>query len=97
MVGADKNGKPLDAADKKAEKAAKAAAGVKCNKAPAVDRDVDFSRLDVRVGKITECKKHPDADALYVEQIDLGEGQTRTVVRAAAAAAGLVCCPRCRR
>mmetsp|Transcript_35423 Transcript_35423/g.67796 ORF Transcript_35423/g.67796 Transcript_35423/m.67796 type:complete len:1001 (-) Transcript_35423:335-3337(-) len=76
----DKNGKPLDAADKKAEKAAKAAAGVKCNKAPAVDRDVDFSRLDVRVGKITECKKHPDADALYVEQIDLGEGQTRTVV-----------------
>lgn len=29
-------------------------------------------RLDIRVGKIVEVSKHPDADALYVEKIDVG-------------------------
>jgi tRNA-binding EMAP/Myf-like protein len=33
----------------------------------------------MRVGKIVECMKHPDADSLYVEKIDLGEGKLRTV------------------
>jgi tRNA-binding EMAP/Myf-like protein len=28
--------------------------------------------LDIRVGKIVEVERHPDADALYVEKIDLG-------------------------
>jgi len=41
--------------------------------------DCDISKLDIRIGKITEVKQHPDADSLYVEQIDLGEGKTRTV------------------
>jgi tRNA-binding EMAP/Myf-like protein len=41
---------------------------------------VDVGRLDLRVGRILEAKKHPDADALYVEQIDLGEEKPRTVV-----------------
>lgn len=41
--------------------------------------DVNVSHLDIRVGKIVEVKKHPEADLLYVEQIDLGEGKTRTV------------------
>jgi len=41
--------------------------------------DVNISKLDIRVGKIVEVKKHPEADLLYVEQIDLGEGKTRTV------------------
>lgn len=41
----------------------------------------DFSRLNVRVGKITEISLHPDADKLYVEKIDLGETSgPRTVV-----------------
>eukprot|EP01062_Namystynia_karyoxenos_P033705 TRINITY_DN24771_c0_g1_i1.p1 TRINITY_DN24771_c0_g1~~TRINITY_DN24771_c0_g1_i1.p1 ORF type:complete len:476 (+),score=174.05 TRINITY_DN24771_c0_g1_i1:110-1429(+) len=39
----------------------------------------DGSALDIRVGKILEAKKHPDADSLYVEQIDLGEGAPRTI------------------
>ena len=34
----------------------------------------------MRVGKIVGVKKHPDADSLYVEDVDLGEGQTRTIV-----------------
>ncbi|WAR18916.1 AIMP1-like protein [Mya arenaria] len=45
-----------------------------------VDRPIDISRLDLRVGKIVEVKKHPDADSLYVEEVDLGEGQPRTIV-----------------
>ena len=33
------------------------------------------------MGKIVSAEKHPDADALYVEQIDLGEeGGPRTIV-----------------
>jgi len=51
-------------------------------KTPAVVKDlpVDVSRLDIRVGLITDVKKHPDADSLYVEQIDVGEPTPRTVV-----------------
>jgi tRNA-binding EMAP/Myf-like protein len=41
---------------------------------------VDVSRLDMRVGHIVNAKKHPDADALYVEEVDLGEGRIRMVV-----------------
>lgn len=38
------------------------------------------SKLDIRIGKIVEVSKHPEADSLYVEKIDLGEEQPRTVV-----------------
>lgn len=31
------------------------------------------SRLDIRVGKVVQVERHPNADSLYVEQIDLGE------------------------
>lgn len=37
-------------------------------------------KLDIRVGRIIEVSRHPDADALYVEKIDLGEDEPRTVV-----------------
>lgn len=47
----------------------------------AVATPVDFSRLDVRVGKILSASKHPNADALYVETIDVGEEKPRNVVR----------------
>ena len=36
---------------------------------------VDISRLYMKVGKITACEKHPDADALYLETIECGEGK----------------------
>lgn len=52
--------------------------------APAAGKEeelpVDFGRLDFRVGKIIEVSKHPDADSLYLEKIDCGEAQPRTVV-----------------
>lgn len=38
------------------------------------------NRLDIRIGKIIEISKHPEADTLYVEKIDVGEEQPRTVV-----------------
>lgn len=46
---------------------------------PASDEIVP-SRLDIRIGKIVEVSKHPEADSLYVEKIDLGEEQPRTIV-----------------
>lgn len=37
------------------------------------------SALDIRIGKILSCERHPDADALFVEQIDVGEDEPRTI------------------
>lgn len=31
------------------------------------------ARLDLRVGLMKSVSKHPDADTLYVEEVDLGE------------------------
>lgn len=44
------------------------------------DEDIHFGRLDIRVGKIVGVEKHPDADSLYVEQVDVGDEKPRTVV-----------------
>lgn len=44
------------------------------------DAKVDVSRLDLRIGRIITAEKHPDADSLYVEQVDVGEAAPRTVV-----------------
>lgn len=47
-------------------------------KAPTAEEVVDISRLDLRIGRIVEVQKHPDADALYLEKIDVGEDKPRT-------------------
>uniref|UniRef100_A0A0A9W919 Tyrosine--tRNA ligase n=1 Tax=Lygus hesperus TaxID=30085 RepID=A0A0A9W919_LYGHE len=44
------------------------------------DEEIAPHRLDIRVGKIVEVSLHPDAESLYVEKIDLGEGAPRTIV-----------------
>lgn len=45
------------------------------------EKQIDITRLDLRIGKILEVDKHPDADALYVEKIDCGdEAGPRTVI-----------------
>ncbi|KDR82682.1 hypothetical protein GALMADRAFT_238170 [Galerina marginata CBS 339.88] len=51
-------------------------------KAPAPDEGEPVpSMVDLRVGHIIDVIKHPDADGLYIEQIDLGEETgPRTVV-----------------
>ncbi|XP_044768585.1 aminoacyl tRNA synthase complex-interacting multifunctional protein 1 isoform X2 [Neomonachus schauinslandi] len=43
-------------------------------------KPLDVSRLDLRVGCIITARKHPDADSLYVEEVDVGETAPRTVV-----------------
>ena len=43
-------------------------------------KPVDVSRLDLRIGCIITARKHPDADSLYVEEVDVGETAPRTVV-----------------
>lgn len=39
-----------------------------------------LARLDIRVGKIVSVARHPEADKLYVEQIDVGEAKPRQIV-----------------
>jgi methionine--tRNA ligase beta chain len=36
--------------------------------------------LDIRVGVIKACRRHENAESLYVEEIDLGEEAPRTIV-----------------
>ncbi|PNH08706.1 Tyrosine--tRNA ligase, cytoplasmic [Tetrabaena socialis] len=41
---------------------------------------VDPATMDIRVGRIVKIELHPEADSLYVEQIDVGEPEARTIV-----------------
>jgi len=47
---------------------------------PAESDEIIPSRLNMKVGKIIEVSRHPDAEKLYVEKIDLGEPSPRTIV-----------------
>ncbi|KAI3962715.1 hypothetical protein MKW92_008913 [Papaver armeniacum] len=64
--------------DAKKQKAPKSAAQAKSG--GAAETEITISRLDIRVGLITKVMRHPDADSLYVEEIDVGEATPRTVV-----------------
>ena len=81
--GGDEKQKPSKG-EKKKDKANTSEAEPKAKKekkaAAPVNENVDVSRVDFRVGKIVQVEKHPDADTLYVEQVDVGEGKNRTVV-----------------
>ncbi len=45
------------------------------------DEYISISRCDFRVGRIVAIEKHPNADSLYVEKIDLGEDNgPRTII-----------------
>jgi tRNA-binding EMAP/Myf-like protein len=35
--------------------------------------------LDVRVGRVVKAWRHPEADTLYVEEVDVGEAEPRTI------------------
>ncbi|KAJ7327069.1 hypothetical protein JRQ81_016828 [Phrynocephalus forsythii] len=69
--------------EKKKEKTEKKAGQKEKKQQTAASDDskpVDVSRLDLRIGCIITAKKHPDADTLYVEEVDVGEANPRTVV-----------------
>jgi methionine--tRNA ligase beta chain len=46
----------------------------------AKDGPPTIAALDLRVGTIVEVRRHPDAESLYVESIDLGEELPRQVI-----------------
>ncbi|XP_058118457.1 aminoacyl tRNA synthase complex-interacting multifunctional protein 1 [Anopheles ziemanni] len=48
--------------------------------APSEEPPIDVGRLDMRIGRIVEVSRHPDADSLYVEKVDCGEPNPRTVI-----------------
>ncbi|KZT73811.1 nucleic acid-binding protein [Daedalea quercina L-15889] len=74
-----KEKKPVESADG-GKKKEKAVGGGKAAVEEASGVPVP-SMIDLRVGHIVDIKKHPDADGLYVEQIDFGEPEgPRTVV-----------------
>lgn len=63
----------------KAEKVKAEKKKAEAAKAPVVDIS-DFEKLDLRVGKVVSCERHPDANKLLVLKVDLGEGAPRQIV-----------------
>ena len=77
----------LEADRKKEEKAAKKADKKEAKKEEAPVEQIgieDFTKVELKVGTIISAEKHPKADRLLVEQIDLGE-ETRQIVSGIAA------------
>jgi len=44
-----------------------------------VEEEPTVDALDIRVGRIVKVEQHPNAESLYVEDIDLGEDKPRQV------------------
>eukprot|EP00887_Chlorella_sp_A99_P006267 scaffold3.g6267.t1 len=66
---------------RRASQLVRATAEVEAAAAVAPAAEVDVTKIDIRVGRIVACEPHPDAESLYVEQIDLGEAEgPRTIV-----------------
>jgi len=40
----------------------------------------DFSKVEIKVGKILSCEDHPNADKLVVMRVDVGEEAPRILV-----------------
>ncbi len=59
------------AAAKSAAKAAKESKPAMSDETPIIEYD-DFAKLDLRVGVVEQVEDHPNADKLYVLQVDLG-------------------------
>jgi methionine--tRNA ligase beta chain len=78
MAGLSLGTKPL--AEMKAEKKEKKKGPAGAPPAAAQVAEHPFARVDLRVGRIVAVERHPNADRLYVETVDLGEPEPRTVV-----------------
>ena len=61
-----------------ADKAASGAKEQKSASKEAITID-DFAKVELKVGTVIACEKHPKADKLLVEQVDLGD-ETRQIV-----------------
>ncbi|PPD80769.1 hypothetical protein GOBAR_DD22295 [Gossypium barbadense] len=80
----EKNAKKSDSADakKKAKGDKEAVPEKKAPEKEASDKDKELSvsLLNIQVGLIRKAWKHPSADSLLVEEIDVGEAKVRQVV-----------------
>ncbi|GKY94216.1 hypothetical protein MPSEU_000387400 [Mayamaea pseudoterrestris] len=54
------------------------AVGTPTSASPPSD-SIDISKLDIRVGVITKAWLHEEADSLFCEEIDIGEGEPRQI------------------
>ncbi|KAA3481271.1 aminoacyl tRNA synthase complex-interacting multifunctional protein 1 isoform X1 [Gossypium australe] len=81
---AEKNAKKCDSTDakKKAKGDKEAVPEKKAPEKEASDKDKELSvsLLNIQVGLIRKAWKHPSADSLLVEEIDVGEAKVRQVV-----------------
>jgi len=72
----------LEEEKKEKEKAAKIAEEKKkeeAKKAAEITIE-DFAKVDLRVGKVLSCERHPDADKLFILKVDVGEEKPRQIV-----------------
>jgi aminoacyl tRNA synthase complex-interacting multifunctional protein 1 len=69
---------PPAAAEEEAKKPAPAAAEGEAEKAEPTAEDL-VGLLDIRVGRVLKAWRHPEADTLYVEEVDVGEEEPRTI------------------
>lgn len=66
--------------EKKAKKEKPASSAAPSATTASDEAPIDVGRLDLRVGRIVDISLHPDADSLYVEKIDCGEANPRTII-----------------
>ncbi|OIV96877.1 hypothetical protein TanjilG_00459 [Lupinus angustifolius] len=71
---------PNKAKAKPADKESNKGKAKPAEKVPNKDNDVSVSLLNIQVGLIRKAWKHPSADSLLVEEIDVGEAKLRQVV-----------------
>lgn len=71
--------KETKADNKKDGKKEAAAAAAAPKEEASATAGLDPSKLDIRVGLVVKCWNHPDSDKLLCEEIDVGEGSTRTI------------------
>ena len=62
------------------KKEAKAKNAAKSSEGQGNDADQpDFTKIDIRVGKIAKVWNHPEADKLFCEEVDVGEAAPRSI------------------
>ncbi|KAF9145087.1 hypothetical protein BGX30_010342 [Mortierella sp. GBA39] len=68
----------------------KAAQQQKSKTAPAQEDEDHISKLDIRVGIVRSVTAHPDAESLYIEQIDVGDKENGEAMEPRTIVSGLV-------
>ncbi|MEM4272532.1 MAG: methionine--tRNA ligase [Candidatus Bilamarchaeaceae archaeon] len=80
LKGGTKTGKPAILFRKIEEKQAKALREKFSGKgSPLAEKEISFADLDLEVGEILSVEKHPDAEKLYVEIVQLGDRKAQIV------------------